>query len=214
MFKATNLRLLFGAAAAAMLAWACERPESPVSNSSKPLFWFGEQCPAAKMTGGGRIDAPYGGPDKNPPESHLYETFGAHVISNGLQNGVCAVKGQLEWVDHREAMRINGSPLNLHSEQITFVEQLLTGSDCKDGALHWGGRLVVRNTGEEYDFEVFDCDNGEPGARNDGFNIALSNGSGEGSLNGYTMACPDPPSIHENNICTLTGGNRQYHPTH
>jgi len=212
MFKLRNFGLLFGAAAAAMLAWACERPESPVS-IGKPLFWFGEQCPAAKMTGGGRIDAPFGGPDKNPPASHKYQTFGAHVISNGFNNdGTCAVKGSLEWVDHREEMRINGSPLNLHSEEITFVEQLLA-DDCKDGALHWGGRLVEKNTGEEYDFEVFDCDNGEPGAKNDGFNIVLS-GPGE-SQDGYTLQCPEPPSIHaEKTLCTLTGGNRQYHPTH
>ncbi len=211
MFKLRNLGMLFGAAAAAMLAWACERQESPVS-IGKPLFWFGEQCPAAKMTGGGRIDAPFGGPDKNPPASHEYQTFGAHVISNGFNNdGTCAVKGSLEWVDHRDGMRINGRPLNLHSEEITFVEQLLA-DDCKDGALHWGGRLVEKNTGEEYDFEVFDCDNGEPGAKHDGFNIVLS-GPGE-SQDGYTLECPEPPSIHAENICTLTGGNRQFHPTH
>src|SRR3989442_4370386 len=210
MFRLRNLELLCGAVAANMLAWACDRPESTVSQANKPLFWFGEQCPAAKMTGGGRIDALFGGPDKNPPASHQYQTFGAHVISDGFaSDGSCAVKGSLEWVDH--SLRVNGSPLNLHSEQITFVEQLLA-DDCKDRALHWGGRLVEKNTGEEYDFEVFDCDNGEPGAKNDGFNIVLS-GPGE-AQDGYTLQCPEPPSIHAGNICTLTGGNRQFHPTH
>jgi len=161
------------------------------------------------MTGGGRIDAPPGGPEKNAPASHQFQTFGAHVISNGLnQDGSCAVKGSLEWVDH--SLRVSGRPLNLHSETITFVEQLLA-EDCKDGALHWGGRLVEKNTGEEYDFQVFDCDNGEPGAKHDGFNILLS-GPGE-SQDGYTLDCPS--SIHaEKTLCTLTGGNRQYHPTH
>ena len=58
---------------------------------------------------------------------------------------------------------------------------------------------------------MFDCDNGEPGAKHDGFNILLS-GSGE-SQDGYTLDCPS--SIHaEKTLCTLTGGNRQYHPTH
>jgi hypothetical protein len=208
-----NLGPLFGAVAAMLLAWACERPERAVdTRAAKPRFWFGAQCPAAKMTGGGRIDAPLGGPEKNPPASHQFQTFGAHVISDGLApDGTCPLKGQLQWVDHRDEMRVNGRPLNLHSEQITFVEELLEDT-CKDGALHWGGRLVEKNTGEEYDFEVFDCDNGEPGAEQDGFNIALA-GPGE-SLDGYTLNCPSPPSIHPDNICTLTGGNRQFHPTH
>ena len=93
------------------------------------------------------------------PGSVLTTTFGAHVISNGFNNdGTCAVKGSLEWVDHRDGMRINGRPLNLHSEEITFVEQLLA-DDCKDGALHWGGRLVEKNTGEEY--EMFQLAQGE-----------------------------------------------------
>ena len=211
MRKLRNLAFLSALGAAAMVAWSCDRPATPVSpQANKPLFWFGEQCPAAKMTGGGRIDAPLGGPEKNPPASHQFQTFGAHVISDGFNpDGSCAVKGSLEWVDH--SMRVGGQPLNLHSEAITFVEQLLA-NDCKDGALHWGGRLVEKNTGEEYDFQVFDCDNGEPGAKHDGFNIVLS-GPGE-SQDGYTLECPSPPSIHAENICTLTGGNRQYHPTH
>jgi len=213
MFKQRNLRLLFAAVAGTMLVWACDRAASPVSQAKRPLFWFGEQCPAAKMTGGGRIDAPPGGPDKNPPASHQFQTFGAHVISNGFApDGSCSVKGQLEWVDHREPdFRINGRPLNLHSEQIAFVEVLIEDT-CRDGALHWGGRLVEKNTGEEYDFEVFDCDDGEPGRQVDGFNIVL-HGPGE-SQDGYTLDCPSPPSVHPDNICTLTGGNRQFHPTH
>jgi hypothetical protein len=194
-------------AAGALLATACERPGSLVdSHVGKPNYWFGQRCPVAKMTGGGRIDAPPGGPEMNAPASHQYQTFGAHVISDGDQDGICAVKGSLEWVDH--SLRVGGQPLNLHSETITFVEELLEVDECKDGALHWGGRLVEKNTGEEYDFEVFDCDTGEPGAEHDGFNIALS-GPGE-SQDGYTLDCPG--SIHPNKIlCTLSGGNRQFH---
>jgi len=195
-------------ATAALVATACDRPAGLVdSHVDKPLYWFGQVCPVAKMTGGGRIDAPPGGPEMNDPASHQYQTFGAHVISGGLdESGNCAVKGQLEWVDH--SLRVGGQPLNLHSETITFVEELLEVDECKDGALHWGGRLVEKNTGEEYDFEVFDCDTGEPGAKHDGFNIALS-GPGE-SQDGYTLDCPG--SIHPNKIlCTLSGGNRQFH---
>ena len=191
-------------AAAALLATACDRPGSLVdTHAGRPLYWFGQQCPAAKMTGGGRIDYPPGGPTKNPPASHEYETFGAHVMSDGLDaNGNCAVKGQLEWVDHRDEMRVNGSPLNLHSEDITFVEVLET-SGCADGALHWGGRLEEKNTGQSYDFEVFDCDGGEPGVGHDGFEINVPD-------LGYSVMCEDrrdqsPP------LCVLTGGNRQFH---
>ena len=53
------------------------------------------------MTGGGRIDYPDGTADKNPPASHTYETFGAHVITSGQTdaNGTClADKGELEWI--------------------------------------------------------------------------------------------------------------------
>jgi|SRR5713101_5289207 len=170
----------------------------------------GSGCIPGKMTGGGRIDAPPGGPDKNPPASHQFQTFGAHVISEGLaaDGQTCVVKGSLEWVDH--SLRVGGRPLNLHSEAITFVNELPEG-DCKDGSLTWGGRLVEKNTGEEYDFQVFDCDNGEPGAKHDGFNILLS-GPGK-SQDGYTLFCPG--SIHlDRTLCTLTGGNRQFHPTH
>jgi len=191
-------------AAGALLATACDRPGNLVDNhAGTPNYWFGQECPAAKMTGGGRIDYPPGGPTKNPPSSHEYETFGAHVMSDGLDaDGNCQVKGQLEWVDHRDEMRVNGSPLNLHSENITFVEVLETNG-CPDGALHWGGSLEEKNTGQSYDFEVFDCDGGEPGVGHDGFEINVPD-------LGYSVMCEDrrdqaPP------LCVLTGGNRQYH---
>jgi len=191
-------------AAGALLATACEHPDSLVdSHVPRPRYWFGQSCPTAKMTGGGRIDFPPGGPTKNPPASHEYETFGAHVISDGPDaSGICAVKGQLEWVDHRDEMRVNGSPLNLHSENITFVEVLETNG-CSDGALHWGGTLEEKNTGQTYNFEVFDCDNGEPGVGHDGFEINVPD-------LGYSVMCEDrrdqsPP------LCVLTGGNRQFH---
>jgi hypothetical protein len=202
-WTAVSHTVAFGVAAAALLAVACDRPERLVSSAGKPMYWFGQACPAAKMTGGGRIDYPPGGPDKNPPASHEYETFGAHVISGGLDaNGNCQVKGQLEWVDHRDAMRVNGSPLNLHSDAITFVEVLETAG-CSDGALHWGGTLEEQNTGQSFSFEVFDCDNGEPGVGHDGFEINVPG-------LGYAVMCEDrraesPP------LCVLTGGNRQFH---
>jgi hypothetical protein len=131
------------------------------------------------------------------------------VIASGDQdaNGTClADKGSLEWVDHRPEWNINGSPLNLHSIQITFAERA-TDTDCSDGAAHWGGVLEIKNTGEQSQFEVWDCDNGEPGAGHDGFAIRLWDYP-------YEVMCPDPDLPPAEPSCTLTGGNRQYHPTH
>jgi len=213
-----NLRSLAGPAAAAALAlvaWSCDSQRepagpavgSPVAHFSAPL------CIPFKMTGGGRIDYPPGTAQQNPPASHLYQTFGAHVIASGRpQNGSCAAeKGSLEWVDHRPEFRINGRPLNLHSIEITFAEAFAAPeTDCSDGGARWGGRLRVKNTGEIADFEVFDCDNGEPGRGHDGFAIRAF------PVNGalYEAVCPDPSLPPAEPACTLTGGNRQFHPTH
>ena len=212
----TRLRALAGVAATAAIAlvgWSCEQNRTALAPSSPggPLFHFFEfQCQPLKMTGGGRIDFPPGSADKNPPDSHEYETFGAHVMGSGQfdQNGVCvADKGELEWVDHRPEMEIDGHPLNLHATSVTFAE-LAVDTDCSDGAVHWGGKLRVQNTGQDnLDFEVWDCDNGEPGAGHDGFAIRVPE-------IGYEVMCPDPNLPPAEPSCTLTGGNRQFHPTH
>src|SRR5439155_5552979 len=154
---------------------------SPVESApgiGKPLAHFQPGnfvCVPVKITGGGRIDYPPEQAEKNPPASHEYETFGAHVMGSGQQdaNGVClADKGALEWVDHRPEMEVNGHPLNLHATEVTFAE-VATDASCTDGAVHWGGKLRVQNTVQsDLDFEVWDCDNGEPG-RNDGFAISV-----------------------------------------
>ena len=203
--------------AIALIAASCEANRQALAPTmGAPRFHFFEfQCQPLKMTGGGRIDYPPGTADKNPPASHEYETFGAHVIASGQldENGVCvADKGALEWVDHRPEMNVNGSPLNLHATAVTFAE-LAVDTDCSDGAVHWGGKLRVQNTGQEdLDFEVWDCDNGEPGVGHDGFAIRVNepiDGVGD-----YAVMCPDPDLPPAEPSCTLTGGNRQFHPTH
>ena len=193
----------------ALIAWSCEPNKNALApNVDAPLFHFHNfECTPFKVTGGGRIDYPPEQNTKNPPASHAYETFGAHVIASGQTdaNGTClADKGALEWVDHRPEMEINGHPLNLHATAITFAE-VATDASCSDGAAHWGGKLRVENTKQVgLDFEVWDCDNGEPG-RNDGFAISVP-------ALGYAVQCwavtPAEPT------CYLTGGNRQFHPTH
>ncbi len=211
----SRLKALAGLTATAVVAlvgWSCETTRTALAPSTGgPLFHFFEfQCQPLKMTGGGRIDFPPGTADQNPPASHEYETFGAHVMASGRfdENGVCvADKGALEWGDHRPEMEINGHPLNLHATSVTFAE-LAVDTDCSDGAVHWGGKLRVQNTGQEnLDFEVWDCDNGEPGNGHDGFAIRVPE-------IGYDVTCPDPDLPPAEPSCTLTGGNRQFHPTH
>ena len=215
----TNLRLLAGFAAVAavsLVGWSCETNRQALAPTlGVPRFHFNEfQCQPLKMTGGGRIDYPPGTADKNDPATHEYETFGAHVITSGQfeeASGHClADKGSLEWVDHRPEMRLNGSPLNLHATSITFADLAVDAPHCTDGAVHWGGTLRVQNTGQEdLQFEVWDCDAGEPGVGQDGFAIRVIqeiDGIGD-----YAVMCDPSPAEP---TCTLTGGNRQFHPTH
>lgn len=212
MDKLRTLTLLSGTVVAAVVGWSCDRQPSAVAPKvGAPLFHFESfVCAPFKMTGGGRIDYPPGSAQKNLPASHIYETFGAHVQASGVidQNGVCvADKGALEWIDHRPDMRVNGHPLNLHATAVTFAEKAVD-TDCKDGAAHWGGKLRVQNTGQsDLDFDVWDCDNGEPGAGHDGFAISVP-------AIDYEVLCPDPDLPPAEPTCTLTGGNRQFHPTH
>jgi hypothetical protein len=211
-----NLRSLAVPAATVaivLVAASCDTQPEPLGPTiGPPLFHFGApQCVPFKMTGGGRIDYPPGTAEKNPPASHRYQTFGAHVIGSGeLVDGVClAEKGSLQWIDHRPEFRINGRPLNLHSIEITFAEAFDSPeTNCADGGARWGGTAVVRNTGEEVEFTVFDCDDGEPGSGNDGFGLSTTL-----VVNGvpYEVLCPDETSAGP--TCTLTGGNRQFHPT-
>jgi hypothetical protein len=212
----SKLRVVAGVTATvaiALVGWSCEAHRSALAPSTGgPLFHFNQiQCRPLKMTGGGRIDYPPGSAEQNPPASHEYETFGAHVMAPGQPDpsGLTCVAdgGELEWVDHRPEMEINGHPLNLHATAVTFAE-LAVDTDCRDGAVHWGGKLRVQNTGQEnLDFEVWDCDNGEPGVGHDGFAIRVPE-------IGYEVMCPDPDLPPAEPSCTLTGGNRQFHPTH
>lgn len=213
MFNLRSLAVPAATVAIVLVAWSCDTQPEPLGPTiGPPLFHFGApQCIAFKMTGGGRIDFPEGTAQKNPPASQQFQTFGAHVVGSGEKvNGVClAEKGSLQWVDHRPAFRINGRPLNLHSIEITFAEAFFPDETrCSDGGARWGGTLLVRNTGEEVNFTVFDCDNGEPGQGHDGFGISTTvNGAPYEVLCFHAAPAPAEPT------CTLTGGNRQFHET-
>src|SRR5712691_10255414 len=100
----SNPRLLAGltaTAAIALVVASCEANRTALAlKVGGPRFHFGAfECTPFKMTGGGRIDYPDGTADKNPPASHTYETFGAHVFGSGQTDahGTClADKGALE----------------------------------------------------------------------------------------------------------------------
>jgi hypothetical protein len=212
MYRLRPLAGVTAIAAIALVGGSCEVHRTALAPTiGGPLFSFNViQCRPLKMTGGGRIDYPPGAAAKNPPASHQYETFGAYVTAAGEPDPsgrTClAETGELEWIDHRPEMEINGQPLNLHATAVTFAE-LAVDTDCGDGAVHWGGKLRVQNTGQEdLDFEVWDCDNSEPGAGHDGFAIRVPE-------LGYEVMCPDPDLPPTEPTCTLTGGNRQFHPT-
>src|SRR2546425_2276228 len=126
----SNPRLLAGltaTAAIALIVGSCEPQRSAVAPTiGAPRFHFGAfVCTPFKMTGGGRIDFPPGTADKNPPASHIFETFGAHVIASGQTdaNGTClADKGALEWIDHRPDMAGHGQPPKPQSASGTVPE--------------------------------------------------------------------------------------------
>jgi hypothetical protein len=214
MFNLRSLAVTAATVAIVLVAGSCDTQPEPLGPTiGPPLFHFGPgqgKCIPFKMTGGGRIDYPPGTGEKNT--SQEFQTFGAHVIASGEEvNGECvrALKGSLQWVDH--SIRINGRPLNLHSIEITFADAFSAPETaCEDGGARWEGRLVVRNTGDEATFTVFDCDNGEPGAGNDGFGISTTIRV-NGVLVPYEVLCPDEESAGP--TCTLTGGNRQFHGT-
>ncbi|HMJ59308.1 MAG TPA: hypothetical protein VK467_09230, partial [Gemmatimonadales bacterium] len=91
-----SLALLAAPIGVALVVWSCDPQRSAVAPIiGTPLAHFHEfQCTPFKMTGGGRIDYPPGTAEKNPPASHRYETFGAHVMD---QDGDCvADQGALE----------------------------------------------------------------------------------------------------------------------
>ncbi|PYO84144.1 MAG: hypothetical protein DMD68_07575, partial [Gemmatimonadetes bacterium] len=141
MFKLRTLAMLAAPIAVVLIASSCDRqPGAVAPGIGKPLAHFQPGnfvCVPVKITGGGRIDYPPEQAEKNPPASHEYETFGAHVMGSGQQdaNGVClADKGALEWVDHRPEMEVNGHPLNLHATEVTFAE-VATDASCTDGAV-------------------------------------------------------------------------------
>lgn len=170
-FLATALLVALG-------AWACdEQPTQPADGPAavEPAFHEdvddgdkhvdeGDEHKKAPlwMTGGGRVDVPPGDGSMNTPESTDFQTFGFNV---GDKDGDGTVEGEFQWVDHREEMRRDGSPLNLHSvswDSFTPVESACEGGGG-DGSAEATGTLEVKNTGDRVPFRLRLDDCGEPG---------------------------------------------------
>ena len=122
----------------------------------------------AFMTGGGKLGT---GRD--------IATFGFNAGSRGSSG----LHGQLQYTDHAQS-------LNVHSLSIDSFD-LITGTTC----VTFSGSARVNNA-DGYSFTVNQaCDNGEPGAGHDTFDISVSG-----------------PGVSYSRHGTLTGGNLQLHP--
>ena len=187
MYNLRNLALLSGAAAAALIAWACDRPSMTAGPElGTPSFWEG--CPAGrKFTGGGRIDP-----------SGEKVTFGFNVHAN---DACRPIKGQLQVVHHPTQTKYHST--EIFEFESYSAEQYGEPGECG----HWNGTVRAKHGNgpwHPHDFDVEACDNGEPGSSPgtgpDTFSITISGGDDSGEPgHGSTGRTP------------LTGGNIQAH---
>ena len=154
-----RITLAAGMIGAALVGWACERPNAATTpDIGKPLLWEGS-CPAGtKFTGGGRID----------PNGEKV-TFGFNVHAD---NACSPIKGQLQVVHHP-------SHTEWHSIDIREFESYASPEGGQCG--HWNGTVRAKHGNgdwHQHDFDVEVCDNGEPGSSPgtgpDTFHIVIS----------------------------------------
>jgi hypothetical protein len=147
MRKFMTLSWVPGLAAAALLAWGCDRPVTPAG--PKPSFQVGGPgtCPAGeRFTGGGRIDPPAG-----------KTTFGFNVDARdwcSREGG--EIKGRVQIVYHPTHTRIQ-------SITIDGFSSFQDGGPCA----HLSGTARVKDGNGSWvqeRFETVACDNGEPGS--------------------------------------------------
>ena len=151
MRKRRNMTLAAGLVTAALVAWACERSETPAApDVGAPSFdGMDHGCPVKKFTGGGRID---------PRGEKVTFGFNVHVNENCQP-----IKGQLQVVYH---------PLQTkwHSTSITSFTSYASpeGGECGE----WRGNVRAKHGNgdwHDHNFAVQACDNGEPGRGIDTF---------------------------------------------
>lgn len=207
MLKRRNLRVLLGAVAATMVAWACDTP-GRLATSPPELPNFHEVLGPAcfRMTGGGRIDTREDPtvpvpPTKNTPESHDFATFGFQARPN--QCGEFPGTANMAWVEHNpDAYPVGAFTFHFHGDISFFAVQNHYATDPDQicgGFSGYTGRARTRD-GETFENLVVtvdhDCDEGEPGVNHDHVGICITGFTGGSS---YCRAG------------ILTGGNRQKH---
>lgn len=131
MLKRRNLRVLLGAVAATMVAWACDTP-GRLATSPPELPNFHEVLGPAcfRMTGGGRIDTREDPtvpvpPTKNTPESHDFATFGFQARPN--QCGEFPGTANMAWVEHNpDAIPVGAFTFHFHGDISFFAVKTTT----------------------------------------------------------------------------------------
>lgn len=222
---AGRLSLTAAVLATVAIAAACE--DGDITGVLTPEDGFLQSMDGSvRATGGGRVDFPTGGPNKNKGTTQ-YQTWGFNIHdSDGT--GPDGPKGRLQVVDHRENMRghCGGNPCEFHSIEITTLgeaTQCIDGGGAPiDGGVRIEGEVEERNTNARYLFELVVCDNGEPGSKRsprDRFEFllpTLTAAPAQGDANGQYCLHEAPgdcePTEEDGALgAQLTGGNIQSH---
>jgi len=204
--------------AAGVLAVACTDQPSVSMAPNRPSFWVAPPpCPAAKFTGGGRIDPPHPDPDpadrapgtpgpgERPPIVGK-TTFGFNVFLGTDGSGHCIVtKGEIQVVHHPSKTRWH---VSIHNGVDDFGETVFASTynagRCVLVGLDGMTARVNGQAGSELT-RMSACDKGEPGS---------SPGFGPDSWRWETLATANTPSTApsgDTDQTLLTGGNIQAH---
>ncbi|MGH7606951.1 MAG: hypothetical protein ACREME_06395 [Gemmatimonadales bacterium] len=213
MHQRRNITLAAAVGTAALVAWACDRSETPAApDVGTPSFWAGEQPACFRLTGGGRIDKPEPlvllPQPKNTPESRDFATFGFQARPNDCTT--TAGSGQIEWVEHNPAAVLGGFSFHgVVNEFALTVDHYGESGDPRNGCglFRGAGRAHGRDgsTFEDVPFVVeHACDRGEPGVGRDHIRICI------GTADAIQCATGSPPPRYRRDGI-LTGGNIQKH---
>jgi len=152
------------AGASALGWWGCSdvSPVAPVHNGIRMQADGGgggdtDDNRPPLITGGGRVDFPFGGPDKNQRPDYQEFTFHFRKKQDGT------VQGKLDFIDHRDAMRIAGKPFRAEEVSSMSFTPTAPDADCAQGGGVVSGTLKVKNDNSTHTFNLKVCDNGEPG---------------------------------------------------
>lgn len=148
---------------AALGVWACSDSGSVATAPEGDAPLFAAMNPGLKGNGGGRVDYPPGGPDKNTPQARFFQTWGINFM-DGDADGM-PDNGNVTVVDHRP--QCGREPCRFKSVELTSIER--ADEECEAGGrgLRVQGQVRINDGPATSPFEVEVCDEGEPG--NKGF---------------------------------------------